>query len=84
MFETMKSKMLGAGLGLALVGSALGGVVMTGMTSVGAQTPTSTPATQSQQSATSDATDTSDANEPGGGHEDAPGTDVQHDFEGVE
>ncbi len=94
MFETIKSKVLGAGLGLALVGSAVGGVAMTGLTSAGAQTPPSTPSvTQSQPAdapgadAPESATDTAEANEPqlpGGGHADADGVDVQHDFQGVE
>ena len=97
MFETMKSKLLGAGLGLALVGSAVGGVAMTGVTAAGAQTPPSTPdVTQSQPAETpgaeapeapDSATDAAEANEPqlpGGGNADAPGVDVQHDFQGVE
>ncbi len=91
MFDTMKSKVLGAGIGLALVGSAIGGIVTTGLTSAGAQTPPSTPGvTQSQQadaSETAEAPDTAEANEPqlpGGGHADPDGVDVQHDFEGVE
>ena len=93
MFETMKAKILGAGLGLALAGSAVGGVAMTGLTSAGAQTPPSTPgATQSQPAETpgaeapeaSESAETADPNDPAGGHEDAPGTDVQHDFQGVE
>lgn len=95
MFETMKTKILGAGLGLALIGSAVGGVAMTGLTSAGAQTPPSTPGvTQSQPAdapgapeAPESATDAAEANEPqlpGGGHADAGGVDVQHDFQGVE
>jgi len=95
MFETMKTKILGAGLGLALVGSAVGGVAMTGLTSAGAQTPPSTPAvTQSESAevpgapeAAESATDAAEANEPqlpDGGHADAAGVDVQHDFQGVE
>ncbi len=99
MFETMKAKVLGAGLGLALVGSAVGGVAMTGITSAGAQTPPNTPVvTQSQTAETpgteapgteapESATDTAEANEPqlpGGGHADADGVDVQNDFQGVQ
>ncbi len=88
MFETMKSKVLGAGLGLALVGSAVGGVAMTGLTSAGAQTPPNTPSvTQSQQAEAPETADKPEANEPqlpGGGHADADGVDVQHDFQGVE
>ncbi len=98
MFESMKAKVLGAGLGLALVGSAVGGVVTTGITAAGAQTPSATPVTQSQTAETpgteapgteapESATDTAEANEPqlpGGGHADADGVDVQNDFQGVQ
>ncbi|TAK68403.1 MAG: hypothetical protein EPO22_02240 [Dehalococcoidia bacterium] len=91
MFETMKSKVLGAGLGLALISSAVGGVAMTGLTSVGAQTPpANTPAVTQQAEkpeANESAGDAPEANEPqlpGGGHADADGVDVQHDFQGVE
>ena len=90
MFDSMKSKVLGAGLGLALVGSAIGGIAATS-----AQMPPSTQATQSQTVATpqTEAADTPgvaetpEANElllPGGGHADAAGVDAQHDFQGVE
>ncbi len=91
MFETMKSKVLGAGLGLALVGSAVGGVAMTGLTSAGAQTPpTNTPAvtepatTPEQPESAVEAPEANDPQLPGGGNADAAGTDVQHDFQGVE
>ena len=91
MFETMKSKVLGAGLGLALVGSAVGCVAMTGLTAAGAQTPpANTPAVTQQAEkpeANESAVETPEANEPqlpGGGHADAAGADVQHDFQGVE
>ena len=95
MFETMKAKVLGAGLGLALVGSAVGGVAMTGLTAASAQTPpTNTPAI-TQPATTPDTTaeqpesavGAPEANEPqlpGGGNADAAGVDVQHDFHGVE
>ena len=88
MFKTMKSKVVGAGLGLALAGTALGGVVMTGVTAASAQTPPTTPpVTQSQPADAPETASKAEANEPqlpGGGHADADGVDVQHDFQGVE
>lgn len=88
MFNTMRSKVLGAGLGLAMAGTALGGVVLTGVTAASAQTPPTTPsATQSQPAEAPETAGTAEANEPqlpGGGHADADGVDVQHDFQGVE
>ncbi len=88
MFDTVKSKVVGAGLGLALLGSAAGGVVMTGVTAAAAQVPPSTPSvTQPTQAEAPETAGTAEANEPqlpGGGHADADGVDVQHDFQGVE
>ncbi len=91
MFETMKAKVLGAGLGLALVGSAVGGVAMTGLTAASAQTPpTNTPAitqpatTPEKPESAVEATEANEPQLPGGGHADAAGVDVQHDFQGVE
>lgn len=93
MFETMKAKAIGAGVGLALLGSVAGGAVLTGVTAAGAQTPpANTPAvTQSAQpdkaESTTAAESVAEANEPqlpGGGHADANGVDVQNDFQGIQ
>lgn len=89
MLDTMKAKVLGAGVGLALLGTAIGGATLTGITSAGAQTPDTT---QSQTAETPDAPEADEsaeqpeANEQElpGGHEDPDGVDVQHEFEGVE
>lgn len=89
MLDTMKAKVLGAGVGLALLGTAIGGVTLTGITAAGAQTPV---ATQSQAEETPDAPEANEsaeqpeANEQElpGGHEDPDGGDVQHEFQGVE
>ncbi|MDE3094852.1 MAG: hypothetical protein KGK07_02490 [Chloroflexota bacterium] len=100
MFESTKAKLLGAGAGLMLIGSAAGGAALLGITSTAAQTPTNTPvvtqnAPANQTPDTAETTnapegakaETTEANEPqlpGGGHADADGVDVQHDFQGVE
>lgn len=100
MFESTKAKLLGAGVGLMLIGSAAGGTALLGITSTAAQTPPATPAVTQNAPAnqtpdTAETTnapegakaETAEANEPqlpGGGHADADGVDVQHDFQGVE
>ncbi len=93
MFETMKAKAIGAGVGLALIGSVVGGAALTGITGASAQTPpTNTPAvTQSVQPDTAETTtaaeSVAEANEPqlpGGGHADANGVNVQNDFQGIQ
>ena len=89
MFDTMKAKVLSAGVGLALIGTAIGGATLTGITAAGAQTPV---ATQSQAAETPDTpgategAEQPEANEQElpGGHEDPDGVDVQHEFQGVE
>ncbi|MDE3094521.1 MAG: hypothetical protein KGK07_00785 [Chloroflexota bacterium] len=93
MFETMKAKVVGAGVGLALLGSVVGGAALTGITAASAQTPPSnTPAvTQSagpdKAETTTAAESVAEANEPqlpGGGHADANGVNVQNDFQGIQ
>ncbi len=91
MFETMKAKVVGAGVGLALLGSVVGGAALTGITAVGAQTPPANmPAvTQSAPAeAPESATSATEANEvlPAGAvaHADANGVDVQFDFQGIQ
>ena len=98
MLKTMKGKILGAGVGLAIIGSGVGGIAMTGITSVGAQTSTPT-ATQSTpapngsdlpgapdnaETTASDAAEPNDPQLPSGGHADPAGVDTQHEFTGIE
>ncbi|MHB8377155.1 MAG: hypothetical protein ACYDEB_09410 [Dehalococcoidia bacterium] len=96
MFESMKAKLLGAGAGLMLVGSAAGGAALLGITSTAAQTPPAVtqnaPANQTPDTAETakapEGANTAEANEvlPPGvvPHADADGVDVQHDFQGAE
>lgn len=92
MFDTMKAKLVGAGVALTLLGTAAGGAALSGITAAGAQTPpantpTVTEPAGTQPEAPETAAETAEANEPqlpGGGHADADGIDVQHDFQGIQ
>ncbi|HYM16635.1 MAG TPA: hypothetical protein VEZ14_13855 [Dehalococcoidia bacterium] len=97
MFETTKSRILAIAAGPAVVATLVGGSLLVGVTSAGAQTPPKTPTTPTTQSQTApdtsvEAPETASATDPvgpngtelPGGHDDGPGANVQHDFQGQE
>ena len=94
MLQTMRAKVLTAGAGLALLGSAVFGVAAVNAqqtppatTPPAATAPTDTTAEPAENPAAESATEPVEANEPalpGGGHADPVGVDTQYDFQGVE
>lgn len=95
MFETTKSRILAIAAGPAVVATIVGGALLVSVTGAGAQTPPKTPATTQSQTAPDtsvEAPETASATDPAGpngtelpgGHDDGPGANVQHDFQGQE
>jgi hypothetical protein len=91
MLERMKTKLLGVGVGLALIGATVGGgIAVHAQTSPPATTSPSATATVNgpeQEGPETANVEKAEPNEPAlpdGGHQDQAGVDVQHEFSGIE